>query len=152
MKKTFLSLFLLLSSTFALAQDLTVGDTLTLYFSELFPVVYTSHNEVVLKYTDIGNKPVLRSVLQRGIYYGMVSNTSAAIKPDNLMTDKMFSALLKKHFGIEIAADSSILTLSEYQNFMKSVRLSFAYTLLKKINATSSGKTSVTEVPAVSRL
>jgi len=152
MKKTLISLFLLFSSTFALAQDLTVGDTLALYFSELFPVVYTSHNEVVLKYTDIGNKPVLRSALQRGIYYGMVSNTSAALKPDNLMTDKMFSTLLKNHFGIETSADTSILTLNDYQNFMKSVRLSFAYTLLKKINATSSGKTSVTEVPAVSRI
>lgn len=152
MKKLIIFLSLLISSTFALAQDLTVGDTLTLYFSELFPIVYTSHNEVVLKYTDIGNKPVLRSALQRGVYYDMISNTSAALRPDTLMTDKIFSALLKKHFGIKTVADNSPLTLSDYQNSMRSVRLSYSYTLLKKINATSSEKSSITEVPAVSRL
>ena len=58
MKKIFVCLCVLFSSTLALAQDLTVGDTLTIYFSELFPVVYTSHNDIVLKYTDIAsNKP-----------------------------------------------------------------------------------------------
>lgn len=36
---------------------------------------------------------------------------------------------------------------------MKSIRLSFAYTLLQKINASPNPKTSsVTEIPAVSRL
>lgn len=58
MKKILISLTVLFSSTFALAQDLTIGDTLTIYFSELFPIVYTSHNDIVLKYTDIAsNKP-----------------------------------------------------------------------------------------------
>lgn len=81
-----------------MAQDLTIGDTLTLYFSELFPIVYTTHNDIVLKYTDVGNKPGLRSALQRGIYYGMTANTNSAITPENPMTDKIFAALLKKHF------------------------------------------------------
>lgn len=153
MKKILLSLFLLLSSGYAIAQDLTVGDTLTIYFSELFPVVYTSHNDIVLKYTDInGNKPGLRSALQRGIYYGMTANTNAPISPDKLMTDKVFATMLKQHFGVKIQTDDSYLTLTDYQNFMRSIRLSFAYTLLQKMNSSSKEKTSITEIPSVSRL
>ncbi len=90
MKKVLICLYLLLSSGFALAQDLTVGDTFTIYFSELFPIVYTSHSEVVPKYTDVGNRPGLRSALQRGIYYEMIANTNSSINPDVLMTDRMF--------------------------------------------------------------
>lgn len=153
MKKILISFCILFSTGFALAQDLTIGDTLTIYFSELFPVVYTSHNDVVLKYTDIGsNKPGLRSALQRGVYYGMAANTSSPINPDNLMKDKVFAALLKQHFGVKISTDDSYLTFNDYQNFMKSIRMSFAYTLLQKINASSSQKTSITDIPDVSRL
>jgi hypothetical protein len=57
MKKITILLCFLLGNGFTFAKDLTVGDTLTLYFNELFPIVYTSHNDVVLKFTDIGNKP-----------------------------------------------------------------------------------------------
>ena len=152
MKKILISLCVLVSSSFAFAQDLTVGDTLTIYFSELFPIVYTDHNDVVLKYTDTGNKPGLRSALQRGIYYGMTANTSSPIHPDNLMKDKVFAALLKQHFGIKIQTDDSYLTLVDYQNFMRSIRLSFVYTLLQKMNDSPGQKTSVTQVPSVSRL
>lgn len=141
-----------MSSSFAFAQDLTVGDTLTIYFSELFPIVYTDHNDVVLKYTDTGNKPGLRSALQRGIYYGMTANTSSPIHPDNLMKDKVFAALLKQHFGIKIQTDDSYLTLVDYQNFMRSIRLSFVYTLLQKMNDSPGQKTSITQIPSVSRL
>jgi len=154
MKKIFLSLCVILSSGFALAQDLTIWDTLTIYFSELFPIVYTSHNDIVLKYTDVWNKPWLRSALQRGIYYGMATNTSAPINPNMMMKDRVFAALLRQHFGIKIETDDSYLTLNEYQNFMKSIRLSFAYTLLQKLNASPNNpsKNTVTEIPAVSRI
>lgn len=153
MKKLLISLCIIFSSGFALAQDLTVGDTLTIYFSELFPIVYTSHNDIVLKYTDVGNKPGLRSALQRGIYYGMTANTSSQIHPDNLMTDRLFATFLEQHFGVKIQTDDSYLTLTDYQSFMKSIRLSFAYTLLQRLNASPGQKTSsVTEIPAVSRL
>ena len=153
MKKILISLCILFTTGFALAQDLTVGDTLTIYFSELFPIVYMNHNDVILKYTDIGsNKPGLRSALQRGIYYGMIANASSPINPDNPMKDKVFAALSKQHFGVTIATDDSYLTLSDYQNFMKGIRLSFAYHLLQKINASSSQNTPVTDIPAVSQL
>lgn len=137
-----------------MAQELTVGDTLTLYFGELFPIVYTKHNDIVLKYTDLSNnKPWLRSALQRGIYYGMATNTSAPLYPDSLMKDRWFALLLQKHFGVKIQTDDSILTKEDYQNFMKSIRMSFVYKLLQEINASPSGtKTSITEIPAVSRL
>jgi hypothetical protein len=57
MKKILVILCVLWSGGHALAQDLTVGDTLVIYFNELFPIVYLSHSEVTLKYTDLGNKP-----------------------------------------------------------------------------------------------
>ncbi len=82
----------------------------------------------------------------------MTANTSSPLHPDNLMKDKVFAALLKEHFGIKIQTDDSYLTLVDYQNFMKSIRLSFVYTLLQKMNDSPSQKTSITQVPSVSRL
>jgi C-terminal processing protease CtpA/Prc len=84
----------------------------------------------------------------------MTANTSASIQPDTMMKDSIFAALLKQHFGVKIETDDSYLTLSDYQNFMKSIRLSFSYTLLQKLNASPNNptKTSVSEVPAVSRI
>lgn len=84
----------------------------------------------------------------------MTANTNAPIQPNNLMKDRVFAALLKQHFGVKIATDDSYLTLNDYQSFMKSIRLSFAYTLLQKLNSSPNNpnKTSVTEVPAVSRV
>lgn len=152
MKKILLLLCLLLGSGFAFAKDLTVGDTLTLYFNELFPVVYTNHNDIVLKYTDIGNKPWLRSALQRGIYYDMIGNTTSNLYPDKQMKDKTFAILLKRHFGIEIQTDDSYLTLNDYETFMKGIRLSFVYTLLQKMDTAPSIQSQVTNIPTVSRL
>lgn len=82
----------------------------------------------------------------------MTANTSSPIHPDNLMKDKVFAALLKQHFGIKIQTDDSYLTLVDYQNFMRSIRLSFVYTLLQKMNDSPGQKTSITQIPSVSRL
>lgn len=84
----------------------------------------------------------------------MASNTNSPINPDKLIKDKVFAALLQQHFGVKIQTDDSNLTLNDYQDFMKSIRLSFAYTLLQKLNATPNNpsKASITEIPAVSRL
>lgn len=153
MKKILILCIIALNWGVALAQELTVGDTLSLYFNEIFPIVYTSHSNVVLKYSDIGNKPWLRSALQRGIYYSMIANTSSNISPDKPMTENMFSAILYRHFWVTIQADNSPLTLDEYGNYMKSIRFSYAFTLLKSINASQNIKTSeVISVPDVSRL
>ncbi|MFA6079987.1 MAG: S41 family peptidase [Candidatus Gracilibacteria bacterium] len=152
MKKILLLFCFLLGSGFAFAKDLTIGDTLTLYFNDLFPIVYTSHSDIVLKYTDIGNKPGLRSALQRGIYYDMIANTNSALNPDTQMKDKVFATLLKKHFGIEITTDDSYLTSHDYEVFMKSIKLSFVYTLLQKLNTSPNIKSAATAIPPVSRL
>lgn len=84
----------------------------------------------------------------------MAANTNASIQPNTLMKDSIFAALLKQHFGVKIETDDSYLTLSDYQNFMKSIRMSFAYTLLQKINSSPNNphQASVTEIPAVSRV
>ena len=81
---------------------MTLGDTLTLYFSELFPVVNQEVNSVVVKYSGISNRYALRSALQRGIYYGMIPNASTELDPDRPMNDRSFSQLLK------ISQDSSL--------------------------------------------
>lgn len=152
MKKIFIVLCLLAGSGFVWAKDLTIGDTLTVYFDELFPIIYTSHNDVVLKYTDIGNRPWLRSALQKGIYYDMIANSGSALSPDKQMKDRVFATLLKQHFGIEITTDDSYLTLADYEAFMKSIRLSFAYTLLQKMNTSPRVQSTTADIPPVSRL
>ena len=113
---------------------MTLGDTLTLYFSELFPVVNQEVNSVVVKYSGISNRYALRSALQRGIYYGMIPNASTELDPDRPMNDRSFSQLLKKHFGLEIYADLSPLTLVDYQQYMASIRLSYSYQLIQELN------------------
>ncbi len=122
------------SPVFAEEKTMTLGDTLTLYFSELFPVVNQEVNAVVVKYSGISSRYALRSSLQRGIYYGMIPNTSTELDPDRPMTDRAFAMLLKKHFGLEIQSDFSPLTLVDYQQFMASVRLSYSYQLIQELN------------------
>lgn len=123
-----------LSPVFADEKNMTLGDTLTLYFSELFPVVNQEVNGVVVKYSGISNRYALRSALQRGIYYGMIPNASTELDPDRPMNDRAFAQLLKKHFGLEISADLSPLTLVDYQQYMLSIRLSYAYQLIQELN------------------
>jgi len=122
------------SPVFAEEKGMTLGDTLTLYFSELFPVVNQEANAVVVKYSGISGRYALRSALQRGIYYGMIPNTSTELDPDRPMTDHAFALLLKKHFGLEIRSDLSPLTLVDYQSFMSSVRMSYSYQLIQELN------------------
>lgn len=152
MKKFLVPFCVFFYTVTAFGQNLTIWDTLTLYFSELFPVVYTNHNDIVLKYTDLGNKPGLRSALQRWVYYEMISNTNSALNPDKLMKDASFAILLKKHFWVNIPTDDSYLTAEDYQNFMKGIRLSFAYTLLQKVNSWNSKTSPVSEIQPVSKL
>lgn len=107
---------------------------MTLYFSELFPVVNQEVNGVVVKYSGISSRYALRSALQRGIYYGMIPNTSTELDPDRPMNDRSFAQLLKKHFGLEISTDLSPLTLLDYHQYMSSVRISYAYQLIQELN------------------
>jgi len=82
----------------------------------------------------------------------MISNSSSALNPDKLMRDRVFATLLKRHFGIDIKTDDSYLTPHDYEAFMKSIKLSFAYTLLQKLNTSPNIKSAVTTIPPVSRL
>ena len=123
-----------ISPVFAEEKALTLGDTLTLYFSELFPVTNQEVNSVVVKYSGISGRYDLRSALQRGIYYGMIPNTSTELDPERPMTDRAFALILKKHFGIDIASDLSPLTLADYQQYMASIRLSYSYQLIQELN------------------
>jgi hypothetical protein len=82
----------------------------------------------------------------------MIPNNTAAINPEQKMKDSSFVLLLKKHFGIDIKTDDSYLTLNDYEAFMKSIRLSFVYTLLQKMDTAPSIKSEVTNIPPVSRL
>jgi hypothetical protein len=82
----------------------------------------------------------------------MIANTNSALNPDTQMKDKVFATLLKKHFGIEITTDDSYLTSHDYEVFMKSIKLSFVYTLLQKLNTSPNIKSAATAIPPVSRL
>jgi len=59
MKKLFLVPFLIffIIPSFSFAEkNLTVGETLTMYFSELFPNLTPEINSVTLKFNGIGNR------------------------------------------------------------------------------------------------
>jgi hypothetical protein len=57
MKKLILILFLVsVSGVFAAPKNLTVGETLTLYFNEIFPDTSEEINDIMVNYGDIGNR------------------------------------------------------------------------------------------------
>jgi len=152
MKKIILSLLLSLSflgnSVFA-AEDrvLTLGETLNLYFTEIFPNLTPEIADVTVKYGGIGNRSGLRGALQRAIYYDMLPNSAAILRPDEPMSDRAFSQLLRRHFGTRVTADESSLTFADYERFMVTIRLSFAYRLLGLMN-TPEENTPPAQMPA----
>lgn len=131
MKKFFIAFLLLLSlPVFAAEKNLSFGDTMTLYFTEIFPTVDQDIDDIIVKFSDIGLRHSLRSALQRGIYYGMMPNTDVPLNPDTMMTDRAFAQILRLHFGTEITGDTSSLTMSDYERYMQPIRTSYAYRLL----------------------
>ncbi len=57
MKKLIIALlFLSVSGVFAAPKNLTVGETLTLYFNEIFPDTSEEINDIMVNYGDIGNR------------------------------------------------------------------------------------------------
>lgn len=131
---------------------MTVGETLTMYFSELFPNIVPEITNVTLKYSGIGNRNGLRVALQKGIYYGMLPNSAVDLNPDREMTDRAFSQLLRRHFGVRMASDDSVMTQSDYDTFMATIRLSFAYRLLHLMNTPEETITQTESVPESSKL
>lgn len=123
-------------TSFALPTNtaLSFGDVISLYFTELFPVSHREINDIVVKYSGISGRYTLYDALKRGIYYGMIPNTSTELHPDTPMTDRGFARLLQKDFGLVIQADISPLTLVDYEKFMKNVRTSFAYKTIQTLN------------------
>lgn len=155
MKKLFLVPFLIFciipSLSFA-EKNLTVGETLTMYFSELFPNLTPEINSVTLKFNGIGNRTGLRAALQKAVYYGMLPNSTTEMAPDREMTDRAFSQLLRRHFGVRLASDESALTQSDYDAFMVTIRASFAYRLLRLMNAPDENTTQAETIPESSKL
>lgn len=152
--KKLLSLVILSLSLFAypvFAEEervLTLGETLTLYFTEIFPTLTPEINDVTVKYSGIGNRSGLRGALQRAIYYDMLPNSAVTLRPDEPMSDRAFSQLLRRHFGTRVTADESSLTLADYEGLMVTIRSSFAYRLLQLMNAPE--ENTLAETPASS--
>ena len=71
------------------------GRYFDIVFFWIISVVNQEANAVVVKYSGISGRYALRSALQRGIYYGMIPNTSTELDPDRPMTDHAFALLLK---------------------------------------------------------
>ena len=135
MKKLFISLLVLCSlPAFADAKNLTLGETLSLYFTEIFPSTGQEITSINLKYNDIGANPTLRSALQRGIYYGMMPNSDGNLKPSTSRTDRAFVQLLRARFGVDTVGDLSNLTQVDYEAYMSDIRKSYAYRLMQSIN------------------
>ena len=93
-----ISFFILPNFSFAQDATLTIGDVLTLYFTELFPQSHKEVDDVVVKYSGISSRFSLYEALKKGIYYGIIPNTSAELHPDTPMTDRAFARLLQKDF------------------------------------------------------
>lgn len=156
MKKFILSCILLTSAfSYPVFADegrgLSLGETLTMYFTEIFPTLTPDISNVTVKYSGIGTRTALRWALQRGIYYEMLPNSAAELRPDEPMTDKSFSQLLRRHFWTRITADDSPLTADDYERFMASIRTSYVYRILRLIN-TPEENTSTTPVSPESKL
>ncbi len=50
------------------------------------------------------------------------------------MSDRAFSALLKRDFGVRLATDDSLLTVTDYESLMVPIRASFVYQSLQRLN------------------
>lgn len=87
----------------------------------------------------------MRIALQKGIYYGMIPNLSMDLNPDKLMTDRIFSQMLQKHFGISLVTDRSSLTLADYERLMTSIRTSYSYQIFQALNAPDDASSSQIE-------
>ncbi len=146
-----LSLGLTSPVSFAEQKNLTLGETLTLYFTEIFPTLTPEVNNVTVKYSGIGTRTGLRGALQRAIYYDMLPNTASTLQPDTPMSDRSFSQLLRHHFWTRIATDDSQLTLEDYERFMATIRTSFAYRTLRLMN-TPVENTAPVAAPSESKL
>lgn len=131
---------------------MTVGETLSMYFSEIFPNLTPDISDVTIKYSGVGDRSGLRVALQKGIYYGMLPNSAVDLHPDREMSDRAFSQLLRKHFGVGITADESLLTQSDYERFMATIRGSFSYHILQLLNAPEEAITPTKTVPSESKL
>lgn len=133
-------------------KNMTVGETLTMYFTELFPNATPEVSNFTVKYSGIGNRTGLRTALQKGIYYGMLPNSAVEMTPDREMTDRAFAQLLRRHFGVRLSSDESALTQSDYDTFMVTIRASFAYRLLRLMNTPEETTIQAESVPASSKL
>lgn len=100
MKKLFILISLVLFglTPVSYAANMTIGETLTMYFSEIFPNLTPEINNVTVKYSGVGNRSGLRAALQKAIYYGMLPNSAVELNPDREMSDRAFSQLLRRHF------------------------------------------------------
>lgn len=151
MKKLFILstilIWFLTPTSFAEEQPLTLGETLTMYFTEIFPTLTPEISNVTVKYSGIGTRSGLRGALQRGIYYEMLPNTAATLRPDEPMSDRAFSQLLRHHFGTRIASDDSLLTPDDYERFMVSIRTSFAYRVFRLLNTPEENTAPVSVSP-----
>lgn len=147
----FLFCFLVPSLTFA-EKSMTVAETLTMYFSELFPNTLPEINNVTLKYSGIGNRTGLRTALQKAVYYQMLPNSAVEMTPDREMTDRAFAQLLRRHFGVRLSSDESPLTQSDYDTFMTTIRASFAYRLLRLMNDSEDIPAQPDTIPESSKL
>lgn len=136
MKKIFFCILVLFLPQISFAEErwLTLGDTLTMYFTEIFPTLTPEISNVTVKYSGISNRNSLRWALQRAIYYEMLPNSAAELRPDQPMSERAFSQLLHRHFGSRIVTDDSSLTLEDYDRFMMSIRISSAYRILRLLN------------------
>lgn len=64
----------------------------------------------------------------------MLPNTASVLRPDEPMSDRAFSQLLRRDFGTRVTADVSSLTLGDYERFMSTIRSSFSYRMLRLMN------------------
>lgn len=86
------------SLSYAAEKSLTVGETLTMYFTEIFPNLSPDISQVTVEYQGIGSRAGLREALQRAIYYNMLPNSATLLQPDSPMSDRAFAQLLRRDF------------------------------------------------------
>lgn len=76
----------------------------------------------------------------------MLPNAPVNLEPDRPMTDRAFSQLLRRDFGVRVTADDSFLTMEDYDRFMSTIRTSFSYRLLQRLNSPEESETAPAEI------
>jgi len=122
----------------------TRGQLLTGYFSALFPAELAESKRPALGFPDVGADAALKAALEKAVFFGLLPNSKASVKPAATATDRDLALLLAAHWGLGFPADAAPLTQKKLSDAMGAVARLGAVRALRTASVRLSQPDSVT--------